>query len=358
MTNLKQISNDELIFRMERLVRTERKITHQILLHINEIEERKLYAERGHDSMKSYLTKELGYSGGSADRRIQAARLLKEIPSIGEKIEDGKINLTQLSQVQRGLNECAKKGEEVSSEKTFEVLAKLENLNSFETQKVLAVEMDLPIHTVEKIWPQKDGSVRMDHSFSAEQFADLELAKSLLSHVCPNGSFVEVIATLAKEFNQRKLHGRTTQSKLIELKEQQEKQQKIQTSDQNRQPLLHVTQSGTATSTSKKIQTKKSKFNRDYTSVHKKRFLFRKAHHCCEYQDPKTGRKCGSKYQLQIDHQHPLALGGSNELSNLRVLCRTHNALAARHHGLEIKFTPQHPKQKSARTADFPGARG
>jgi 5-methylcytosine-specific restriction endonuclease McrA len=60
---------------------------------------------------------------------------------------------------------------------------------------------------------------------------------------------------------------------------------------------------------------------------------------CCEYTNPNNGQRCDGVYQLQIDHKIPLALGGSNNPSNLRVLCRTHNLLEARKFGLTWKKT-------------------
>ena len=42
------------------------------------------------------------------------------------------------------------------------------------------------------------------------------------------------------------------------------------------------------------------------------------------------GRRCTSRYRIQTDHVIPLALGGSNELSNLRDVCRNHNLQLAR----------------------------
>ncbi|MGE3262592.1 MAG: HNH endonuclease [Bacteriovoracia bacterium] len=49
----------------------------------------------------------------------------------------------------------------------------------------------------------------------------------------------------------------------------------------------------------------------------------------CSYQDPATGKICGTRYQSQKDHIQPKALGGSNEPGNLRPLCRQHNLLRA-----------------------------
>ncbi|WP_374075670.1 HNH endonuclease [Bdellovibrio bacteriovorus] len=314
--NVKQLSNDELILRMEKLVRTERKITHLILLHIAEIEDRKIFAEMGYDGMYSYLTRGLGYSEGAAYRRLQSARLLRQVPSVAEKIEEGSLNLTQLTQVQKCVKENIKNGENISVEKTIEILAKLENKNSFETQKTLAVEMNLPVQTQEKLKPQADDSFRVEMTLTAEQFVELEKARNLLSHVCPGGSWAEVISILAKNFNQRKLDGKSNKLK------------------KSTQLVIATKNIGVTPDLKSNLSSNTLSQQRKYISLHTRRALLNKAHHRCEYQDPKNGKKCSSGYLLEIDHIRPVALGGTNEISNLRVLCRAHNALAARKLGL------------------------
>ena len=42
-----------------------------------------------------------------------------------------------------------------------------------------------------------------------------------------------------------------------------------------------------------------------------------------------TGRRCSEKCGLELDHIEPFALGGTNEASNLRLLCPAHNQLHA-----------------------------
>ncbi len=42
------------------------------------------------------------------------------------------------------------------------------------------------------------------------------------------------------------------------------------------------------------------------------------------------GGICGSSVRVQLDHVHPVALGGSSTPDNLRLLCERHNQLAAR----------------------------
>jgi hypothetical protein len=43
-----------------------------------------------------------------------------------------------------------------------------------------------------------------------------------------------------------------------------------------------------------------------------------------------SGGVCGSTLRVELDHIQPRALGGLSTISNIRVLCRVHNDLAAR----------------------------
>jgi 5-methylcytosine-specific restriction endonuclease McrA len=60
------------------------------------------------------------------------------------------------------------------------------------------------------------------------------------------------------------------------------------------------------------------------------RALWERAQSRCEFIDEKTGRRCDCRFGLQREHVIPLALGGTNDLSNMQLLCATHNQLRAR----------------------------
>ncbi len=45
----------------------------------------------------------------------------------------------------------------------------------------------------------------------------------------------------------------------------------------------------------------------------------------CSYVDRQTGRRCNSRYMIDIDHILPYALGGGADPGNLRLLCRVHH---------------------------------
>ena len=70
-----------------------------------------------------------------------------------------------------------------------------------------------------------------------------------------------------------------------------------------------------------------------YIPVAVKQEVWRRDQGRCSYVDPHSGRRCGSRYRLEIDHIVPFALGGPTELPNLRVRCRAHHRLrhAQRH---------------------------
>ena len=68
------MTNNELTIKLKDLVKSERKITSQILKLLCEVEKRRLFAELSYTSLIEYCCKELGYSESAANRRISAMR--------------------------------------------------------------------------------------------------------------------------------------------------------------------------------------------------------------------------------------------------------------------------------------------
>jgi hypothetical protein len=69
--------------------------------------------------------------GPQAQRRIQAMRLMKEIPEIENKITEGSLNLSNIAQAQTAFNELKRQNDNqpVSRSRKIEVLSNLENLS-------------------------------------------------------------------------------------------------------------------------------------------------------------------------------------------------------------------------------------
>ncbi len=207
----------------------------------------------------------------------------------------------------------------VSSAKAQDILEKIENKTTFETNEILSKEFNQPIQVHEISKPQSDDSVRLEITLSRSEYESLKHAKDLLSHTCPGNTWKEVIVTLAKKFNQTKI----AQSKNIKSK--------------SGSALAVVTASpsdskkSTQSFVNKQVSFQKA---RPYISVITKREVFTKAQNHCQYIDRQSGRKCTATFQLELDHIKPVALNGDSGVNNLRVLCRTHNQLLAKRAGL------------------------
>jgi hypothetical protein len=52
---------------------------------------------------------------------------------------------------------------------------------------------------------------------------------------------------------------------------------------------------------------------------------------CCQYRDPKTGKKCESIFKIEIDHRIPWSKGGKTRLDNLQCYCFNHNQMKSNH---------------------------
>ena len=80
MQNLKSIPDHALLSQIKNLAFEERRLGVEILYRLREIEVRQLFAKEGYGSLHEFAVKALHYSDGAAHRRIQAMRLLKDMP--------------------------------------------------------------------------------------------------------------------------------------------------------------------------------------------------------------------------------------------------------------------------------------
>ena len=79
---------------------------------------------------------------------------------------------------------------------------------------------------------------------------------------------------------------------------------------------------------SEKVSVSSSELKRSYIPLPLKRKLYAEAQGCCQYESS-NGVRCGSQFQIQLDHVTPVFWGGDSSPKNLRLLCRTHNLLVA-----------------------------
>jgi hypothetical protein len=89
-----QLSNHELLKRVKSLAEGERQATAALIVHLAELEERRLYLAEGCSSLFTYCTQVLHLSEHGAYGRIEAARLVRRFPVLLAMLEEGSVNLT------------------------------------------------------------------------------------------------------------------------------------------------------------------------------------------------------------------------------------------------------------------------
>ena len=286
--NLNTLNKTELDQRIKNLAQKERHLLHEILLTIKEIDSRRTYLDLGFGSLHDYLVQGVGYSEGSAQRRIDAARLIKELPQIAEKIQSGEIKLNQISLVQKAAREVYKThAQKVGAEHKLVLLEQLTHKNHSESQQQVAAFFDLPVLFGQVKKTQADESVRLELTLSKEAYAKLKQAQDLLAHAVPTQDLAVLLEYLA--------------DKVIK--------QKLGTGPKNK-PKAVSPASAAAPETTATVAVKA------LSLAVKKQVL--NDQKCCQYKDALTGKICGSTWLAQVDHKQAKWAKGSDEILHLQ----------------------------------------
>ena len=129
-SEVKKLSNQQLLSQTKFLVQKERNLHIQVLHHLEEIDSRKLYLEQGFSRLFDYAVKELGYSEGAAYRRIKAMKLCREVPETESRLKSGRLSLSAACQLQAFFEKQDKRAKKRSMrKKTITSAEKLKSKN-------------------------------------------------------------------------------------------------------------------------------------------------------------------------------------------------------------------------------------
>jgi hypothetical protein len=262
----------------EALAEKERQALSELLVFLQEVDERKLYCERKCGSIFQYCVKILKYSESSAQRRIDAMKLLRDIPEVQQKVESGELSLSVASQAQIFFRREEKYLNPIEMETKREILGRLSGKSSRETEReLLGLSSQPEIHIQDKTRAVSSTHTQVQFVANEEQMALFEKAKGLLAHSNPNMSWAELF------------------QKVTEI------------------ALQKIDPSQRSVSPTRKLQDPRKRV----ANVNLRREIWRRDHGKC--------LKCGSQHALEIDHIIPWALGGETTDENLRLLCRSCN---------------------------------
>ncbi len=382
--HLQSLSDQEILSRIHKLAARERSLTRAVLLHLNEIERRRLHLKLGYASMFDYCTSGLGYSASAAMRRIKAARCLARYPRVDVLLQENAVNLSTIAQVSDLLTE----------ENHDEVLTRIQGKSQREVEAILAeyrpgtlprervrtivvrvparsmkrnaapsancvstvaaavgpdaqfalvqngLATRLPVDACEKSDYYRNGSSTSSPSvparevekrallqFSASEafMAKLEKIKSLAWHRLPASPSLEQVFELVVDH-------------FIEREDPRARRERREGRNERPPAMRERPSSSEARNRHIAAAVKDEVFSRDGGR--------------CTYVGS-SGRRCTSTLALQFDHITPVARGGEGTLSNLRLLCAYHNRVEAER---IIGSTATQPTTGSSPTPTAPGS--
>ena len=258
-----------------------------------------LWRELGYRSLWDYLVRHLRLAKSSTYRRVTAVEMVQRFPRVLELLRSGQLSLRSLAKLRGVLTE--ENQEEVLnravglSEEEAELLAveyqprdiPRDTCRTIQSEQgklapVADVSTQVPRGTLgpvrEEVRPLTPTVCRLSANISPRVKQKLELAKGLLSHRVPEGDFETVLDAALDALLEKEL-----------------------------------------------------KKNRSNIPVAVRREVYVRDEGRCTWPTA-DGKVCGSTKYIQFDHDLERCLGGPPTLTNVRLLCQSHNLEKAKLH--------------------------
>jgi hypothetical protein len=308
--SLSNVSDAELVARLEALVREKRLVTVAVLLHLAEVEARQLHLRAACSSMYVYCTRVLGMSEDESFKRIRAARAVRRHPVVAAALADGRLHLTGVVLLAPHLT--GQNAEELvaaasgRSKVEIEILLARraprpdvpERLERVAEQAMLIpdrgpaadeVVLEPPPNVANRLTPLAPERFALQLTIGEATRTKLLRAQGLLRHQVPSGDLSEVLDCVLDKF-------------------------------------LHEAERRRFGKTSRPRAAKRSQRKRHVPNEERRRAVARDGLRCSFISE--DGRRCEETGFLELDHVVPVALGG-NAKDGVRVLCRSHNQFEA-----------------------------
>ncbi len=131
---LNSLRNEELLAALSLLVSRENDALSDLLAHLAELDERRLYLVLGFPSLFAYCTEALGFCKSAAGRRIAAARVCRHYPDVYARVARGELKLSVL---------CAL-GPHLARESAAELFEACQNKSFEQVEELLATRFPKP----------------------------------------------------------------------------------------------------------------------------------------------------------------------------------------------------------------------
>jgi hypothetical protein len=361
LESISKLTDDELLRRLSELLKNSRRVESELIAHIAEVDQRRLYARKA-SSMFKYCTEVLNLSEHEAYLRIEVARASREHPMVLEMLAEGHLHLSGIALLRRHLTKtnretllkrAAKKSKRQIEELIAEIspkpdaqatIRKLPEKRPKAKQKSIELGPDrVPRPNSEPAQNDSEAEVevaapsapsparialmkpialaryKVEFTASAELRDKLERLRALMRSSVPDGDLAAVIEDAVTEKLEKleaRRYGKTKAPRKI-LEE-------IDTSPSSR-----------------------------YIPAPVRRAVYERDQGQCTFVDD-SGRRCNERNRLEFHHDgRPYGRGGDHDPENIRLVCRTHNLyLAECDYGKEVirryRTSPGHVSEPAA----------
>ena len=322
---LQSLPDDELLHRLAQLLAQSRRSEADLVAHIAEVDERRLYAREACPSMYVYCRQVLHLSEAEAYLRITAGRASREHPLLLEMLGDGRLHLSGIAKLVpyltpenreellgRACHRSKREIEVLLAERyprpdAPTVIRKLPERRPNPPALPTPSEPELRPDGVEQpnipapasvsvVEPLAPARYRVQFTASAELHEKLERLRSLMRSHVPDGDLAKIV-----------------EQAVTEKLERLEARRFAQTT----KPRKSLADSRT------------SPVSRYIPAAIRRRVMERDGKQC-HYRN-EGGEQCPERHDLEFHHIQPFGRGGDHSPSGLRLLCRAHNRLIAEH---------------------------
>jgi hypothetical protein len=310
----KKLSDAVLIEGFKNLLLREKRLGDLILLNLQEMNSRRIYAQLGYGSLFEFLVKYFHLSESSAYQRISAMKLIQSIPEARTALISGETNLSTMAATQGFIRKLElEKKAVLSFQEKKDIFDAVKGKTQKEAQAAFVTINPTVALPANKEKPLTANHTLLQVTVDQETLQLLQEVKSLLSHEIPDGDLNKILKKISKE-----------SLEILKTKKGRSTKTKIQIPDPQR--LRSESRVGEIVPQTKHRSSKHCDIKNPsrYIPIETRRLVFQKAQGRCEFIGS-DGKRCESHYQLEIDHKVAWSQGGSHDEANLRCLCKVHN---------------------------------
>jgi len=361
---LRSIPDDELLRRLGDLVSCSRRVEADLVSHLGEADERRLYAREACPSMFVYCTERLHLSEAEAYLRITVARAAREHPRLLTMLSDGRLHLSGIAKLaplltRENRDELLGRATHLSKRRIVELVAELAPrpdapavIRRLPEQRPLSQqgarngpssacrEAELGPDGVHPVTTPTGGLAPRGAGASLGLGPDAVAAPAaatgfreqsrpaVVEPLAPSRYKVQFTASAELHDKLRRLavlmRARVPDGDLAAIIEQAvtEKLERLEARRyaQSKAPRTEVAEVETAPVTR-------------HVPAAVRRAVSERDGRRCRYVDER-GRRCSEERRLEFHHRHPFGMGGDHSPANLSLLCPSHNRyLAERDYG-------------------------